>query len=185
MLGPTRAAAIGLRPPDYEMASRIPDHVRRLRKDETTAAAVGAVGSHAWLWQLRLSQTRAELALARGAFETAVVEATEGIGHSQTKGRRRPKYEALGLTTRARALHSLGQTRDAIADARQAVVVARGTHDPALLLLALDGFLVIDGDDESAAEALELDRRISTALPNEAIRQRFAESEVVQRVRRC
>ena len=149
---------------------------------ETTAAAVGPAGSHGWLWQLRLSQARAELALAHGAFDTAVAEASEGISHSQTKGR--PKYQALGLITRARALHGLGRTRNAIADAQQGIVVARGMHDPALLLLALDAFLALDGDDESAAEARALDLRISTALPNEAIRQRFVESEVVQRVRR-
>jgi predicted Ser/Thr protein kinase/tetratricopeptide (TPR) repeat protein len=151
---------------------------------ETSTAAVGAAGSHAWLWQLRLSQVRAELALAHRAFDTAVVEASEGIGHSLTKGRRRPKYEALGLITRARALHGLGRTRDAIADAKQGVVVARSTLDPVLLLVALDAVLAVDGDDESAAEARALDLRISSALPNETMRQRFVESEVVQRVRR-
>ena len=149
---------------------------------ETSAAAVGAAGSHGWLWQLRLCQVRAELALAHGAFDTAVVEASEGISQSHTKGR--PKYEALGLITRARALHGLGRTRDAIADARQGVVVARATPDPTLLLLALDAFLALDGNDESASEARVLDVRISSALPNETIRQRFVDSEVVQRVRR-
>jgi hypothetical protein len=44
--------------------------------------------------------------------------------------------------------------------------------------------LALDGDDESSGEARALDVRISSALPNETIRQRFTESEVVQRVRR-
>ena len=149
---------------------------------ETAAAALSTAGSHGWLWQLRLCQARAELALARGAFDTAVVEAGEGIDQSRARGR--PKYEALGLITRAHALHGLGRTRDAIADARRAVVVARGTADPALLLLALDALLALDGDDESSAEARALDVRISCALPDETMRQRFTESEVVQRVRR-
>ena len=81
-------------------------------------------------------------------------------------------------------MHGLGRTRDAIADARQGVVVARVTADPALLLVALDALLALDGDDESLAEARALDVRISSALPNETIRQRFVESDVVQRVRR-
>ena len=149
---------------------------------ETVTATAATPGWHEWLWQLRLCQARAELALARGAFDTAVIEAAEGI--DQSRARMRPKYEALGLVTRTHALHGLGRTRDAIADARRAVVVARVTVDPALLLLALDALLALDGDDESLAEARALDVRISSALPNETIRQRFVESEVVQRVRR-
>jgi hypothetical protein len=127
-------------------------------------------------------QVRAELALARGAFDTAVVEASEGINQALTTGR--PKYQALGLITKAKALHGLGRTRDAIADARQGVGVARVTADPALLLVALDAVLALDGDDASLAEARALDLRISSALPDEAIRQRFIQSDVLQRVRR-
>ena len=149
---------------------------------ETMTAAMTTPGWHEWLWRLRLCQARAELALARGAFGTAVVEAGDGI--DQSRGRGRPKYEALGLITRAHALHGLGRTRDAIADARRGVVVARSTADPALLLLALDAVLALDGDDESAAEARALEVRIASALPDETMRQRFTESEVVQRVRR-
>ena len=150
---------------------------------ETTAEAASTAGWHQWLWQLRLSQARAELALARGALDTAVTEASEGI--TQSRLRVRPKYEALGLITRAQALHRLGRTRDAIADARQAVLVARGTADPALLLLAIDAVLPIDGDDESAAEAHALSDRILNALPDETMQRRFTGSEVVRRLRRA
>jgi tetratricopeptide (TPR) repeat protein len=149
---------------------------------ETAAAAATTPGWHQWLWQLRLCQARAELALARGAFDVAVVDASEGINRSQVRGR--PKYQTLGLITRAHALRGLGRIPDAIADARSAVIVARRTADPALLLQALDAQLSLDGDDASSAEALALDVRISCELPNETIRQRFTESEVVQRVRR-
>jgi predicted ATPase/predicted Ser/Thr protein kinase len=149
---------------------------------ETVAAVATTPGWHEWLWRLRLCQVRAELALARGTCDAAVVEASEGISQSQMRGR--PKYEALGLITRAHALHGLGRTRDAIADARQGVIVARGTADPALLLVAFDALLTLDGNDELSAEARALDASISSALPDETIRQRFTESEVVQRVRR-
>ena len=149
---------------------------------ETVAAVATTPGWHEWLWQLRLCQVRAELALEREAYDAALAEATEGIRQSQTKGR--PKYEALGLIARVHALHGLGRTHDAVADARDAVSVARGTTDPALLLLALDTLLALDGDDASADEARALDARIASALPDESLRQRFSEAEVVQRVRR-
>ena len=35
--------------------------------EETAAAAASTAGWHAWLWRLRLTQAKAELALARGA----------------------------------------------------------------------------------------------------------------------
>jgi len=117
---------------------------------ETTAAAATTPGWHEWLWRLRLCQARAELALARDAFEVSVAEATEAIDQSRAKGR--PKYESLGLATKARALHGLGRMRDAIIDARSAVDVARSTADPALLLQTLDVLLALDGSDELAAE---------------------------------
>jgi hypothetical protein len=158
-----------------------PGTAERLLSDTVTAMAA-TPGWHEWLWRLRLSQARAELALTRGAFDTAVAEAGDGI--DQSRARLRPKYEALGLVTRTHALHRLGRTRDAIADARQGVAVARGTADPALLLLALDALLALDGDDESSAEARALVARISVALPDETMRERFSASEVVQRLRR-
>jgi tetratricopeptide (TPR) repeat protein len=148
--------------------------------EKTSAAAATMPGFHGWLWQLRLCQVRAELALARRAFATAIAEATDGI--VQCRRRVRPKYEALGLITRARALDGIGRTHDAIADARNAVTVARAMADPALLLAALDALLSLDGDDRSAADAQQQIVRISTALPEETIRQRFFDSEVVSRV---
>ena len=93
------------------------------------------------------------------------------------------KYETLGLVTRAQALHALGRTREAIADARRSVEIARATIDPALLLTALDTMLRIEGNDESAAEARSVSDRILIALPDETMRKRFMEAEVVQRVR--
>jgi DNA-binding winged helix-turn-helix (wHTH) protein len=149
---------------------------------ETVAAVATAPGWHEWLWRLRLCQVRAELALARGTYAVAVEEAGEGIRQSRAKGR--PKYEALGLIARAHALHGVGRTHDAIEDARAGVKVARGTADPALLLLALDAVLALDGDDASSAEARGLEAVISAALPDQTTRQRFSESEVVQRLRR-
>jgi DNA-binding winged helix-turn-helix (wHTH) protein/tetratricopeptide (TPR) repeat protein len=149
--------------------------------EETTAAAASTSGWHEWLWQLRLTQARAELALARGAFDEAIAVATEAIDHSRARGR--PKYEALGLITRAHGMHALARTPAAIADARWAVGVAGTTDDPALLLLTLDALLAFDGTDEVAARALAVANRIDDALPDEMMRRCFTESEIVQRIR--
>ena len=108
--------------------------------------------SHEWLWQLRLCQARAELALARGAFDTAVIEATEGI-EPQSEPEWRPNYQALGLITRRARCTALAARATRSPTPRQGIVVARVMLDPALLLLALDAFLALDGDDESVSRS--------------------------------
>ena len=149
--------------------------------EETAAAAASTAGWHQWLWQLRLTQARAELALARDAFDEALATATNSIELSRVRGR--PKYEALGLITRAHGLHALTRTRDAIADAKTAVCVADKTGDPALLLLALDALIGFDGTDELANQARAVTDRISASLPSDVLRRCFTESEVMRRIR--
>jgi hypothetical protein len=148
----------------------------------TADLAANTPGWHDWLWRLRLAQTRAELALARGDMDLALAEAREGS--FQSRARRRTKYEALGLITSATALHRLGRTLEGITDARHALAVARRTSDPALILQAIDTLLALDGDDQLAAEARALNGRILAALPDETMRRRFTQSEVVQRILR-
>ena len=63
--------------------------------DDVARAVVAAGGWHGWLWRLRLSQARAELALERGEWQAAIAAATDGITDSQARSQ--PKYEALGL----------------------------------------------------------------------------------------
>ncbi len=149
--------------------------------EETAAAAASTAGWHQWLWQLRLTQARAELALARDAVDEAVATATDSIEQSRARGR--PKYETLGLITRASGLHTLARTRDAIANAKNAVSVADRTGDPALLLLALDALIGLDGTDELATRARAVTDRIYDSLPDEVMRRCFTESEVVRRIR--
>jgi tetratricopeptide (TPR) repeat protein len=150
------------------------------RLEETAAAAASTADWHQWLWQLRLSQARAELALEREAFDEAVASATDTIEQSRARGR--PKYEALARITRARGLHALAHTRDAIADATTAVSVADRTGDPALLLLALDALIALDGTDESATRARAMIDCVYEGLPDEVMRRCFTESEVVRRI---
>src|SRR5262249_30838320 len=72
--------------------SHEPGRAERLL-EETATAAASTADWHQWLWQLRLTQARAELALERRAFDEAVNTATMAIEHCRTRGR--PKYEAL------------------------------------------------------------------------------------------
>jgi hypothetical protein len=134
-------------------------------------------GWNEWLWRLRMSQARAELALCRGDAQTAEHEARAAIRRGRAHCR--PKYEALGLIARAKALQALGRTREAIDDAQTATGCARQTEDPALLLWALDTSIALDGTDEQVAEARTLVTRIEHALSDETMKRRFIESEVV------
>jgi tetratricopeptide (TPR) repeat protein len=150
--------------------------------NETVAGAARMPGWHEWLWQLRIEQARAELSLARGAFEETVEIATSSIEQSRTRAR--PKYEALGYVTRAQARQRLGKTREAIADARHAVELATATADPALVLRAFDLLLTLDGDDAAAAQAKTTVATIAGALPTADLRDRFLRSEMATRAQR-
>jgi tetratricopeptide (TPR) repeat protein len=147
---------------------------------DTVEASRKNPGWHGWLWELRLSQVRAELAFARGEWEAAVAAADEGI--DQSRRRTRPKYEALGQVTRAQALARLRRPADAIAAARDAVRIAGAIEDPALLLRALDTLLQLEGDDATALAAKTTSAKIRAALPDETIRRRFDQSGIASRI---
>jgi tetratricopeptide (TPR) repeat protein len=138
--------------------------------EETAQAVQKASGWHAWKWDMRLSQARAELALARDAWDEAVEAATHVI--EQSRSRHRPKYEALGLVTRARAAHRRG-VRSAVKDARAAVDVGRRLADPAVLLDCLIVLLDIDGSDVLLDEARQTAQAIARAVSDESLRAGF------------
>jgi tetratricopeptide (TPR) repeat protein len=140
---------------------------------ETAQAVQKASGWHAWKWSMRLSQARAELACARGAWGEAVQAATSVI--DQSRSRHRPKYEALGLLTRARAAHRLG-ARSAPKDAQAGVDAARRLGDPAVLLDSLIVLLDIDGTDAVLDEARRATQNILRAVSDDTLRAVFLAS---------
>jgi tetratricopeptide (TPR) repeat protein len=140
---------------------------------ETAEAVQKAGGWHAWKWKMRLSQARAELAVARAAWGEAVCAATDVI--NQSRSRHRLKYEALALATRARAAHRLGG-RSAVKDAEAAVKVARRLADPAVLLDSLIVLLDIDGSDGLLDQACHTASRIVRAVSDESLRSAFLTS---------
>jgi class 3 adenylate cyclase/tetratricopeptide (TPR) repeat protein len=135
-------------------------------------------GAHGWLWKLRFAQARAELALARGDWEAALRWADDAITQSRLHGR--VKYQVAGVTARGRALDALGRTREAIADLRSAVDLARPVGDPAMFLRAATGLLALDGNDVLATDARTAADSIALALPDAEMRRRFAEAEPVR-----
>jgi DNA-binding SARP family transcriptional activator len=146
--------------------------------EEVALAAAGAAGFHGWLWQLRLSQARAEIALGREEWEEALRQAGETIEQSRTKGR--VKYLVLGLCIRAEALAARNAQSEAVLALRNAMRLARSTRDPALLLRPASMLLAFDGDDALAGEALTAVDRIRGELPDLALLRRFEAADPVR-----
>ena len=149
---------------------------------ELDEAAIGGQGHHRWLWQVRLAQAHAELALARGDWETALRWAEDAIARSRLRGR--VKYEIAGLATRGQALAGYGRTEEAIATLQQAVALARPVGDPAMFLRVSSSLLALDGDDALLAEARAAVDRIIAALPTIDLVRHFQSAEPVRVVER-
>ena len=139
--------------------------------EEVARATDKATGFHGWLWKIRMGQVRAEIALAKRDWEETLRWSAVAIKESRLRGR--VKYRVLGLGTRAEALRALGRAREAIADLRSAVALARPVGDPTLFLRAATGLLAVDGDDALAAEATTTAERIARALPDARTRGCF------------
>jgi tetratricopeptide (TPR) repeat protein len=137
-------------------------------------------GWHRWLMEVRLGHARAQVALARGNPDEAILKATESISQSRTG--QRLKYEIAGLETRARALALRGRTYEAISDLRRAIELARSMGDPAMLLRTLTALLPIDGSDTLLAEARATAQSILVALPNAEMQARFRSAQPVQQL---
>lgn len=149
---------------------------------EVAVAVEQASGFHGWLWRLRLAQARAEIALARGAWEDALEWADRAIDQASTTSR--PKYRAAGLGTRARALVALGRHTEALGSLQAAVDLARRLGDPALFLRLAGPLYDLGGDAALAAEARAAVDRIAQALPDAELRRRFEAAHPVGHCRR-
>jgi tetratricopeptide (TPR) repeat protein len=134
---------------------------------EVAELAEAATAWHGWLWKIRLSEARAEIALARHDWAAALAWSQAAIEHSTN---RRVKYEVIGYATHAAALHGLGRTREAIDDLQQAVAIARPVGEPALFLRAARALLALDGNDALAAETSSIAARVAAALPDPRMR---------------
>jgi class 3 adenylate cyclase/tetratricopeptide (TPR) repeat protein len=147
--------------------------------DEVSAAAARTGSWHGWQWRVRLGEARAELALARGEWESALALAQVALEHSRASGRR--KFEALGQVTRGHALMALGRGNEAVVALQEAVRIARTVGDPALFLRTATALLDADGDDGLAREARDTAERMAAALPDD-LRHGFERAEPVRRL---
>ncbi len=134
------------------------------------AGATNLGGWHRWLWEIRLVQVRAEIALARQDWDAALSWSTQSIASSQQRGR--VKYFVAGLVARAQALAGRGRKTEALADLRRAMSVARSASDPALFLRAGLAAIALEPDEAVFLEAQGTARKILTELP-EKMKTRF------------
>jgi DNA-binding CsgD family transcriptional regulator len=134
-------------------------------------------GAHGVLWPMRLAEARAKLAVTRNDWRGAQRWSDETIKLAQATGR--PKYEALALSSRGRALVGLGRKRDGIGELRRAVEITREVGDPALLLGAAAALLSVEDDDVTSAEARGAAEHMLAHLPEE-MKPGFEAAEPVQ-----
>jgi tetratricopeptide (TPR) repeat protein len=151
--------------------------------DEVAASIAGAAGWHAWLWDLRFAEARAELALALGDYDEALRHAGEAFRLSEQKSR--VKYCAAALVTRGRALDALGRRDEALADLRRAVAVAKPVGDPAMLLRAAAPLVEHTSGAEGLSEARSAVAAIERELPAGALADAFRASAAVQLLQRA
>ncbi len=139
-------------------------HADRLLQ-EAARAAVTAKGAHGWLWQLRLSQVRAELALAHASWDEAARLAANARALARLHGR--VKYEALGLVTCGSALVHQHRDDAALAMLDDAISIARSIQDPALFVYAAAARLAIAPDASLLAEMRAGEQRLTPALASD------------------
>jgi hypothetical protein len=143
---------------------------------EVEEAVVKSRGWHEWLFRMRLEQARAELALARGDWSTAITRATSAMKQSQAVGR--GKYIAAALAVRAQGLQASGRTREAMQDANAAWEKARLVADPALQVRVLAPLLHIIGEDKLLHQLRAIVGKILAALPPDSL-QAFERAPVL------
>ncbi|HEV2237285.1 MAG TPA: helix-turn-helix domain-containing protein [Ktedonobacterales bacterium] len=151
-------------------------------QDEIAEAVEKARGSHGWLWRLRFTQARAELALARGEEQEALRLADSVAQQSREIGR--VKYQTLALTTRAQALAALGRQSEATDDFRAALNATRPTGDPAMFFRVGASFLAIASDEALTQEVRTTAQRIRAALPDDEMRHIFDTAAAVRHIAR-
>jgi ATP/maltotriose-dependent transcriptional regulator MalT len=137
-------------------------------------------GRHGFLWRMRFAEAKSELALAAGDAEAALAFAEDALEHSREYIR--PKYQALSLEARGRALLSLGRRQEALESFREAVEIARPTGDPAMFLRAATELLAVEPNDALLDEAAFAAERIAANLPDE-MQPIFAASPPVELIR--
>jgi len=144
-----------------------------------TADSAGEVGGwHGWLWDLRMTQARAELELRRGQWRKALEWAEKSIAKNSPKGR--IKYRVAGLTSRSAALVGLGHQQEAIAGLRMALRLARPLGDPAMILRCCTALLQLDGSDQLLAEARGVARQMFLQIPEGDLRLRFSTADPIR-----
>lgn len=137
-------------------------------------------GWHTWIWDIRIAQARAELALGRGQWREAITLAEHVLSESASGGR--VKYEALALWTRAQAFQKSGDSVRAIADLRRALAIAVRTGEPAMLIRLGSTLLQIEGDDTLAAALRSTIQSAMANMSEASLRDGFLNADPIRRI---
>jgi class 3 adenylate cyclase/tetratricopeptide (TPR) repeat protein len=148
--------------------------------EETAVAMVKVGGWHRWIWEMRMAQARAELALAREDWSGALELAESSLALRLHRGR--IKYEVAARLAKAKALVALGRKRDSITELRKALELSRPVGDPAMLLRVMTALLPIDGNEDLLEEARALARKIIAEVPTPEMLRCFETAEPVRQL---
>jgi tetratricopeptide (TPR) repeat protein len=147
-------------------AARIGDVARAERElPEATArvATTEGQGWHGWLFKMRLTAARAEIAVAKADWEAALAAASDVVAQSGRFGR--AKYMAIGRSISGRASLALGRTDEGIVELRSALDLATRMEAPALVLRAAEPLLEVVGDDSLRDTATRAVTTMADGLP--------------------
>jgi tetratricopeptide (TPR) repeat protein len=136
-------------------------------------------GWHGWLWKMRFAAAQAELCLARGQFEQAIIFADDALAQSQEK--HRGKYSVNALISRGRALNHLSRPTDAVVELGRALALALPSGDPALILGAAAAADEGHADSRAAGHARTAAAAIRHELPDGSLKTAFLASPVARR----
>jgi DNA-binding CsgD family transcriptional regulator len=134
--------------------------------------------AHEEIWLTRLATAQAELAFAQSDYQETLLFADKAFAQAMAVGR--PKYEALALSLRGRALAASGRTPEGLVALRRALDVSRAVGDPSMLLNAAVSHLRVEADAAVASEGREAIRRMLAGLREPARRATFEASDAVR-----
>ena len=148
---------------------------------------IEAIGSHRWLWKVRLLSVLAEACHALGDHEEALRYVEEGLGVAAATSMQ--KYMAKGWALRGRILAHLGKAEAAGGDLQRAFALAEKLASPSItypIAYDLGQWYESAGQEREAAllygKARDTIERMADSIEDEALQCIFLQSALVQAI---
>jgi DNA-binding SARP family transcriptional activator len=147
----------------------------------TVASAVSDTrGFHTWVWSMRVTLARAQIAWAKGNVEAAAENAEALVKEAKRSGRL--KYVVAGQRILAAAHRREGRHDEAAGLLREAAALAQSMPYPALLIQVVGDLLMGTEDADLASAAADCVRAIIAEIDDAALRRAFEQSGAVRRI---